>query len=387
MIIVICAIGAYTVHNAMFDVWLMLVFGVVGYVFKKLDYPLAPLVLALVLGDKAEDSFRQSMLVSQGDVTIFWSNPLVGSITTLALLLLFWPLISKLLGARSRGRRRSIRSSPSSPSTEIAMTVIALTQEMGSLAKDVAEQRREDLGLQVMRHEVVDHVAEPDARADEPDQPAARGQGRHARAPARRPRRASPSTSTEEVLDLAVRGNVVLRGWGATCLLRAGAARRLRARDARRSSSASRWLHGAASAPTTWPSPPKRSGAATAPTPRAWTSSSASTWGDPLLYDLVLNTEPRLGRELRASRSLRSRSGPSSPRPTRRARCSQDLALEARVRAALRADEATTDVDVTVDERRRRASSCAASCSTPTSCRRPSASPRPCRAWSASTTN
>ena len=68
VIIVICAIGAYTVHNAMLDIWFMLVFGVVGYVFKKLDYPLAPLVLALVLGDKAEDSFRQSMLVSQGDV-------------------------------------------------------------------------------------------------------------------------------------------------------------------------------------------------------------------------------------------------------------------------------------------------------------------------------
>ena len=85
VIIVICAIGAYTVHNAMLDIWFMLGFGVVGYVFKKLDYPLAPLVLALVLGDKAEDSFRQAMLVSQGDLTIMWSNALVGSITTLAL--------------------------------------------------------------------------------------------------------------------------------------------------------------------------------------------------------------------------------------------------------------------------------------------------------------
>src|SRR5438128_4174182 len=93
VIVVICVIGSYTVHNAMLDVWFMLGFGVIGYVFKKLDYPLAPLVLALVLGDKAEDSFRQSMLVSQGDVTIMWSNPLVGSITTLALLLLLWPLI------------------------------------------------------------------------------------------------------------------------------------------------------------------------------------------------------------------------------------------------------------------------------------------------------
>jgi len=97
VIIVICAIGAYTVHNAMLDIWFMLGFGVIGYVFKKLDYPLAPLVLALVLGDKAEDSFRQAMLVSQGDVMIMWSNPLVGSITTLALVMLLWPLISKVL--------------------------------------------------------------------------------------------------------------------------------------------------------------------------------------------------------------------------------------------------------------------------------------------------
>ena len=103
IIIVICAIGAYTVHNAMLDVWLMLLFGVVGYVFKKLDYPLAPLVLALVLGDRAEDSFRQAMLISQGEMSIFFSNALVGSITALALVMLFWPLLSQAL-ARLRGK-------------------------------------------------------------------------------------------------------------------------------------------------------------------------------------------------------------------------------------------------------------------------------------------
>jgi putative tricarboxylic transport membrane protein len=52
------------------------------------------LVLALVLGDKAEDSFRQAMLLSQGELSILWSNPLVGSISTLALILLLWPLLS-----------------------------------------------------------------------------------------------------------------------------------------------------------------------------------------------------------------------------------------------------------------------------------------------------
>ncbi len=97
IIVVICAIGAYTVHNAMFDIWLMVLFGVIGYLFKKLDYPLAPLVLALVLGDRAEDSFRQSMLISQGDMRIFFSNGLVGGITGLALLMLVWPLLSRLV--------------------------------------------------------------------------------------------------------------------------------------------------------------------------------------------------------------------------------------------------------------------------------------------------
>ena len=95
---VICAIGAFTVNNAMFDVWLVVLFGAIGYVFNKLSYPLPPLVLALVLGDMAESSFRQSMISSQGDLSIFWSNWLVGSIMTLGLILLFWPVISRAFG-------------------------------------------------------------------------------------------------------------------------------------------------------------------------------------------------------------------------------------------------------------------------------------------------
>jgi putative tricarboxylic transport membrane protein len=96
VIIVICAIGAYTVHNSMFDVYLMVVFGVIGYAFKKLNYPLAPLVLALVLGDRAEENFRNAIKGSQGDLLVFFSNGLVGGLTGLALLLLFWPLIRAL---------------------------------------------------------------------------------------------------------------------------------------------------------------------------------------------------------------------------------------------------------------------------------------------------
>src|SRR5687768_14860607 len=96
IVIVICTIGAYTVHNTVFDVWMVVGFGILGYLFKKLQYPLAPLVLAIVLGDAAESSFRQAMLVSQGDMSIFFSKKLVGTMTVLALLLLFWPLLTWL---------------------------------------------------------------------------------------------------------------------------------------------------------------------------------------------------------------------------------------------------------------------------------------------------
>jgi putative tricarboxylic transport membrane protein len=101
IIIVICAVGAYTVNNAMIDVVLMLVFGLLGYLFKKLEYPLAPLVLALVLGKSAESSFRQAMLLSDGSVSIFWSNALVTTLVVLALGLLFSPAVAWL---RHRGK-------------------------------------------------------------------------------------------------------------------------------------------------------------------------------------------------------------------------------------------------------------------------------------------
>ena len=82
----------------MFDIWPMLGFGVVGYVFKKIGIPLAPFILALVLGSRAEDPFRLSMIGAGGDVKVFWSNGLVGSITTLSIALLFWPVIDQVIG-------------------------------------------------------------------------------------------------------------------------------------------------------------------------------------------------------------------------------------------------------------------------------------------------
>jgi putative tricarboxylic transport membrane protein len=101
LIVCICAIGAYSVHNSMIDIWYMLIFGAAGYVFKKLDYPLAPLVLALVLGDLAENALRQSLIMSQGSLLIFVTRPISGAITAAALLFFALPII----GPRWRARR------------------------------------------------------------------------------------------------------------------------------------------------------------------------------------------------------------------------------------------------------------------------------------------
>jgi putative tricarboxylic transport membrane protein len=94
LIAVVCAIGAYAVHNSMIDIWYMLVFGVIGYVFKKLDYPLAPLVLALVLGDHAENALRQSLIMSQGSLAIFVVRPISAVITAVAVVFFALPVIT-----------------------------------------------------------------------------------------------------------------------------------------------------------------------------------------------------------------------------------------------------------------------------------------------------
>ncbi len=88
IIMVICAIGSFTVKNAIFDVWMMVVFGILGYLFKKLDLPMAPTVLALVLGPLIERSLRTSLEISGGDPTVFFTRPISAVLLTLAAVIL-----------------------------------------------------------------------------------------------------------------------------------------------------------------------------------------------------------------------------------------------------------------------------------------------------------
>jgi putative tricarboxylic transport membrane protein len=97
IIFVLCVVGGYVPTQDMHDVWLMLIFGVVGYLMRKLDYPLAPAVLAIVLGPLAEPALRQSLIGSHGDMTIFFTRPISGTIMAIALLLILLPLIKILI--------------------------------------------------------------------------------------------------------------------------------------------------------------------------------------------------------------------------------------------------------------------------------------------------
>ncbi len=96
IIALICVIGAWTVAGSPFDLWLLLIFGVVGFVMKALDYPLAPLVLGMVLGDRMEDAFRQSMLLSGGKFSAFVGSPLAIAISTLIALCILIAVLGAL---------------------------------------------------------------------------------------------------------------------------------------------------------------------------------------------------------------------------------------------------------------------------------------------------
>ena len=92
MIFVLSVVGGYAATQDMHDIWLMLIFGVGAYMLRKLDYPVAPAVLAIVLGPIAEPKLRQSLLFSSGDPMIFLERPISGPITVIAIILILLPL-------------------------------------------------------------------------------------------------------------------------------------------------------------------------------------------------------------------------------------------------------------------------------------------------------
>jgi len=104
LIFVLSLVGIFAAYQNMFDVWLMVIFGFGAFFFRVLEYPVAPAVLAIVLGPIAEPKLRQSLLFSDGDFSIFFTRPIAGPITIIAIILIFLPML-KVFRDRLRARK------------------------------------------------------------------------------------------------------------------------------------------------------------------------------------------------------------------------------------------------------------------------------------------
>jgi len=225
------------------------------------------------------------------------------------------------------------------------MPVIAMTQEMGSLAKDVALELARSLNLAVMRHEVIEHVAD---KMNVPKSLISRLREGKAGLVERfkADERSFALYTAEEVFALADGGNVVLRGWGATCLLRpvphvvcVRVTRSLRKRV--------EWLMGELETNDAEfaEAEIRRSDEAHA---SRMHERFGVRWGDPVLYDLVLNTDRVSVESCVEQISLLTRRPEFAETPESHALL-DNMTLEARVRAALKERPQTRDIDITVE--------------------------------------
>lgn len=227
------------------------------------------------------------------------------------------------------------------------MPVIAMTQEMGSLAKDVSLQLAQAGQLAIMRHEVLENVA---GRMHVPGSLISRlreGKAGLVERLTTDKERVAVYTA-QEVFDLADKGNIVLRGWGATCLLRP-VRHVLRVRVTRPFRQRVAWLmeHLGTDDESFAEDEVRRSDNAHA---SRMHDQFGVTWGDPLLYDLVLNTD-RVSVESCVEQIRQLANRPEFQETSESRAMLADLALNARIRAALKDHESTRDININIESK------------------------------------
>ncbi len=104
-ILVFSSVGAYSISNSVFDVGLMYLVGVVGFLMKRFEFPLAPAVIGLILGPMAEQQLRRALAISQGDASVLFTRPISATLLAISFLVIFIPPIVERARARSAGRR------------------------------------------------------------------------------------------------------------------------------------------------------------------------------------------------------------------------------------------------------------------------------------------
>jgi cytidylate kinase len=225
------------------------------------------------------------------------------------------------------------------------MPVIALTQEMGSLAKDVALALAQSSNLAVMRHEVLEHVA---GKMHVPGSLISRLREGKAGLVERltTDQERVAVYSAQEVFELAAKGHIVLRGWGATCLLRP-VQHVLRVRVTRPFGQRVKWLmeHLGTDDETFAETEVRRSDSAHA---SRMHDQFGVTWGDPLLYDLVLNTD-RISVDSCVAQIQQLAGRPEFQETAASRALLADLALNARIRAALKDHDQTRKINILIE--------------------------------------
>jgi putative tricarboxylic transport membrane protein len=107
-----CFVGAYSARNSLTDLWMIVIFGVVGYLFERFRFPIAPMVLGIILGPIAETSFMTSMIAYQNDWTVFFTRPIAGTFMAFTILALAYPMYRQLRSAWRATRPATRRLQP-----------------------------------------------------------------------------------------------------------------------------------------------------------------------------------------------------------------------------------------------------------------------------------
>jgi putative tricarboxylic transport membrane protein len=100
LIVLFCIVGVYSLNFSIFELWIMLLFGIIGYLMRKLEFPSAPIVLAMVLGPMMETNLRQSLLLSQGSFAIFFTRPISAVLAVLVIVFLLLPVLLGLVAKK-----------------------------------------------------------------------------------------------------------------------------------------------------------------------------------------------------------------------------------------------------------------------------------------------
>lgn len=107
-VVMFCFIGAFAARNNITDLWMIVAFGIIGYLFERFKFPIAPMVLGCILGTEAEKSFMTSMLSFQNDWTVFFLRPISGTVMLLAAVSLLFPLLRHVRQKREQSEPRDL---------------------------------------------------------------------------------------------------------------------------------------------------------------------------------------------------------------------------------------------------------------------------------------